>query len=632
MSSVRQFVVGLLSDIYRVRPRLNVWQWAKENVYIPRSESAVYGGSKYDPDLTSYTKFMMDCATRPEVREIIVMKSSQVGVTLAFLIVVLYWVAHRIGHIIYALDSSNEMRRLSKARLRPLLEGCAATRSRLPSDPDDVTNLTYYLRGLVIYLLGSYSKGSLENKSVSLAIADEVDSHDQPEGESNTLDLLRQRMKRVIGSKLIAFGKPKTEAHTLNREYRKGSRHKLHLPCPHCGHRQELVLENLRFQHCKDLAGGWDLARVEAETYFECEVCHKPIKEEHKAGMLAAADKLPDYGFVATNHGQDEDKPVPGKISIHISDFYSTFPTASWGIIAREYIESEGDSAKRKDFRNGRQGLPTFEKRTEVKPSLIHGMTGTYDHGHIPIPPTVVLMGADTQDDRSKWVKAGFDYFGNCWVIDYGTTLTLGDLEHIADTPVTVDNWLAVPDADRINPITLAGLVDEGGHRMKDVRDFCQNSNDRFSPCKGRGGVQIVSKDVVEEKSHFIHNGQPLVIYHFNDDAMRCDLYVDRIGRFKEIEKAWNEGGRHAIPRLWFPRQPDPEFVNELCQEQRVQEMRRGRLTWIWQDPKGPNDFGDALKMCFVAWYRLKEFFPPPPPPPPAPAVPALADSTSAEP
>lgn len=616
MSSVRAALAAVFFFVFRPRPNVTVWEWADDGNIILRqtTESQDYAG-EFTSSLTPHTRFLMEFATDrfgsnikfPEGsegvswKEFIFMKSSQSGVTLAVLIIITFLAANIPCNIIYTIDSTKEVTRINKTRLQPMLKDCKATKSRLSEDEDKLSNQTLYLNGLTIYLTGAYSAGTLANKSAGFVFADELDNHPpQPQGEANSIDLLRDRTKKVLNGKLVAFSKPKGEEDILNQEYLTGTRHKCFVPCPHCNQFQELVWKRVRFHHCRDKNGVWDQARVLKETFYECEHCSKPIYEHHKITMLDGLEWRP------TNFGQDEHKPALGKISAHISDLYSLFPNMTWGHLAVLWINAQGNISKLKAFFTGNLALPWKEKKVEVKPEDIWRMCGAYEHGHCPRPPSVVLMASDVQQDVKKWVKIAFMADGEAFVVDYGSCLSYKELLVEADKPVIVDDWGDTPEEDRINPVVLIGLIDEG-HDQKGVRDFCQETDERFYACKGRGGIQV--KDIVEEKTNFTHNDEPIIVYFFSDDDFKAELYSTRIGKFREIEKSANAGERHPVPRLWFPKNPDPDFIKEHCQEKKEKVMKRGRWAWEWQEPKEANDWGDATKMCFVDWYLIKEFY-----------------------
>jgi len=615
MTTARSIILAVFLQVFQPRPEENAWQWGEQFITLrPTTESQDYPG-QYSSALTPHTRFLMEFGTddySPNIkfspgtedmswREFVFMKSSQSGVTLAALIVITYFVANKPCNIIYTIDSAKEVTRINVTRLQPMLQDCPATAGRMSEDKDDFQNQTLYLRGLTVYLMGSYSAGAMANKSAGLAVADELDNHPpQPQGEANSIDLLRDRLKKVLDGKLIAFSKPKGESDILNQEYRTGTRHQCFVPCPHCDHFQSLVWKQVRYHHCRKDDADWDQHRVLAETYYECESCQAAILESHKPAMMDRHEWRP------TNLGQDDQKPALGKISAHISDLYSLFPNMTWGHLANIKINAEGNISKLKAFYTGNLALPWREKRYQVKQTDIWRMCGAYDHGHCPRSPRVILMAADVQEDVKKWVKTAFMPSGECFVVDYGACLSYDELLLEADRPVIIDDWGDTPEADRSDPVVFIGLIDEG-HDQKGVRDFCQRSDERFYPVKGRGGIQV--KDVVEEKTNFTHNDEPIVVYFCSDDDFKAELYLTRIGKFPQIEKAHKAGHHHPVPRLWFPRNPNPEFIAELCAEKREQVTRRGRLVWAWTDPTDPNDWGDALKYCFVDWYLIKEFF-----------------------
>ena len=63
----------------------------------------------------------------------------------------------------------------------------------------------------------------------------------------------------------------------IEREYEASDQRRFFVPCPHCGARQYLKFERLR----------WDKGKPETAAYH-CEGCERPIAEHHKTQMLAA--------------------------------------------------------------------------------------------------------------------------------------------------------------------------------------------------------------------------------------------------------------------------------------------------------------------------------------------------------
>ena len=605
--------------------------WARKNIRLSADESIQFPGD-YDPELSPAATVLFHFMEDPHWREFIGVKSSQVGFTLAMLVIICWKAAFHPQATIICLNSREEIKRIGTQRLQPLLRSCKASASRIPDDEDKMQNLTLYLIGMTIYLLTAQSAGSLANKSVGLVVGDEVD--EWPEelrgGESNALDLLRDRIKRVDDAKLVVFSKPKNEDDIIWPEFLTGSRHKFFVPCPQCSQAagelagfQELVWEGVRFGHCRDEATSrWDYQKLLGETYYECAHCKGRIEESDKPWMLANRD------LRQTNFGQDDYQPVPRKFSFHTSDLYNlpSVPESTWGHLAKEWVSCTTQS-QRKRFRRSRLGLPESGPGAVIKRKLadILNLQGHYERGHCSRRPAGVLMGVDVQKDVKKWVVTVFYDNDDSEVVNHGVTLTFAELLVIANRPIIVDDWGDTPEEERENPIVDLALIDEGdGHYTLTVLNFCvsKGAYRLFWPAKGRGGVQTTSmKDILDYQKNNRHNGRALPRWLFNDWAFSEALYDERIGLAKEIREAKRKGLEPPAPQISIYKAPDVEFCMELTTTRRWTEAddeakrkkkkagsRRGKLLkpGDWFRDGGPNDFGDALKECHVGWYRLR--------------------------
>lgn len=609
MNDVREWLVRVYGECYKPRPPENAWQWGEKHILLRPEESQDFAGT-WNSGLTPYTRFMMEFVTEQfssNIRfiegyedaqwdEFTQMKSSQTGYTLSVLVVVAFFVAVIRKNVLYAIDSRDEARRISKSRLQPLLKDCAATRERITEDEDDLSNLTLFLRGLVVYLIGSHSEGAFANKSCSLVVVDEADVHKKPEpGMPETVDLARDRLKASGGGKLVVLSKPNTEADVTFREFRTGTQHKCFVPCPHCGAMQELVWERVRFDHCKDLAGEYDMLRVQAETFYECEICHQRIEEKHKLAMIAAHEWR-----------QTNPRPKPGKLSAHISDLYSPFEKSSWGRLAVEFLEAQKDMPKFIKFWTSRLGLPWRLQASERTASDIMNLRGGYARGTTPIQPFFSVVAADTQDDVKKWVKGCFARNGDLYIVDWGFTLSFEELNDILEDAIPVNppmGWVPGHGLEGVETVRpLVGIIDEGGHLTTAVRAFCLRSGGKWWPCKGRGRIQ--TRHTVNESVADVQ-GTPLIVYHYNDDDFKKQLYMQRIGKAQRIRD-----GKEKLPTIYLPEELDGEFIDELTSERLTKKKDKyGFTREFWEKASGvPNDFGDATKELLVAWYVMEPY------------------------
>ncbi len=608
---MRQTLDDELDEVYSssFQPRFKgrIEDWARGQIELTAKESQEFSGA-YDPELNPLPTILFEVALDDEYDEAYVMKSSQSGFTLICLILIVFWVTHFKRNILYGIDSLAEVRRISTERLQPLLEKCTDAAAQISGDPDDMTNLTMSLRDLTIYLGGAASVGAQANKSIGLAVVDETDTYkmSKTRTESHPALLILDRLKRVITDCFfVALSKPDQWTDFINKNYLTGTRHKCYVPCPACQQFQEIKWDNIRFSHCKDEHGGWDTERIAGETYLQCESCGQPIQEQHKPDMVRQRQ------WRRTNYGQDKHKPKPRRFSCHVSDLYSTFPKASWGVLANEWVEAAGDTDKLDNFRRSRLGLPVRRKEVEINEGHLQAMIGVYQHGHCPIRPDIVTLASDRQLDVYKWQRWAWSVERNeGWLIDYGETISEKDLISHANVPVVVDNWDDTPEDKRINPFVMTGFIDEG-HNTFTIRRFCLSTKFaiggkeflRFYPCRGAASA---GSELMKEETFQTEDGLPVPCVVFKDSAIKTLLYEESIEQRAQLIEKRARGEPAAAPLLHLPVGCDPSFMQELCQERRIRIIKNYEYEMVWAEPKGKNDHGDGAKMNLLAYLKAK--------------------------
>lgn len=624
---VKPWMDGLFSLYFELRELLPVAPWARDNIVLSKEISPAHPGP-FDPEVAPLSTVLFDWYLDPQWREFIGVKSSQAGFTQAALVLICYIIEHQLGHVLFAMDAAGRAKDLNNERLKPMItDGCKSIGRFVPESEDKLQNMVLLLKGLKVWLAGAKSAGQLASRTIPNIFGDEVDEWEEElrGGESNALDLLRDRGKLIEGFKMAVFSKPrnapapdseknerakrrKKDQGIIWQEYLTGSRHHCFVPCPFCDHYQELVWEQVRFGHCRNDDGkSWDYRRMLSETYYECVKCRGHILEHHKREMLARRE------WRQTNLGQDDYKPIPRKFSCHASDLYSLFAGSGWGDLAVEYVSARSTSQKRK-FRRSRLGLPVEEKViAAARLATILKLQGKYLRGQIPRRPVLLALLADVQQSVVKWLKVGFLLDGTCYVVDFGATEDERELLGELNKPVKVLDWADTPEHLRVDPVCKVGLIDEGdGKSTKRILDLCTTRGfyKRLFPCKGRGGRQTEHmKDRVTVQKNRTHRGLPLARYLMDHEYFLDEIYEDRIGRFDEIATAEARGEQPPVPRLWLFAEPDSALCQEFCAETKDWHVEAGALVFGWQ-PKPPsgmhNDYSDCLKEGMALWYMAR--------------------------
>lgn len=570
------WVSGVLSGIYQPEPDEEIWEWAERTLRIPSTENETLAGQYWSSAMSPYVREILEWAKKPGKSEFWIQKSSQVGLTMACLILICWMIVHRSGNVIYAIDSEKQAADVSRTRLQKWIKDNSLL-AESGADEDSLNNLTYYLSGLTVYMLGSHSPGSWKSKSAFFCILDEVDAQPYIEAEGWTTSLARDRVKRPPNSKILGFSTP-GESGRIGFEVERGTNEEIRLKFPCCGHMQALKWDNMVFgtPEFLDLAGDYDFEKVKHNTYFKCELCAD--------GRLTYKDKfdaLQTCEFVATNS-----KPTPNVRSAKIWDAYSQFIT--WGDIAVKWLVAKGDQAEVQKVMQGERGEYFVFSEGDISPSQLLDLRGTYKRGVCPIDDALIVMSVDLQKGYYKVVKSAFDERGDMFVIDWDELVSWEEVLIFADK--------LIPCPDGLDKVVLCGLVDEGnGADTIDVRKFCHAHYPRFFPVKGRGRTQI---NTTVAKSDSWLEGEVINTYHIDDSGFKHQLR-HRILKSKASEK------KLGIKRIVFPIDvdEDPDFLEEFTTEKFVTvTTKMGKSYGDWKLPAGKkNDYWDCCKYNLAA-------------------------------
>lgn len=582
--------------VFKPMERLPFVEWCEKNIVLDSSEAPESAGPyRRGPVVTMGRLFELFLDTEAgKWRSLDIAKPSQSAATAHALMAIVRHVARGAGNVVYVIHSQEEAANISR-RLQKMLEACPETQGAFEEvDDDDKSTRALRLPGMTIWITGAGSAGALASKpGVALMVGDEVDKHKQLKGEAETMELIEQRGKTVSSARMFGFSTPTTEEGQIWRRFEKGSRHRYHVPCPMCEEMQVVDHEALHFSDCKDLAGDFDLEWVRRDTKVRCQGCKGLIGQEHKRWMIEGGEWRPtNYKDLKGEGDKIEQVPgwVPGRMSAQVSDLLYFWEGSSWGDVAVEMITARNDPQKMHSFLNNRAGAPfKIGGGRNVQEADVLALRGSYERGEVPVDPAFVTFAADTQDDCWKWVLCGWGEDGTCYVADYGQTMIWKDVLQFAKRGVKFDGQ---------EYMSKFCLVDDGGHRSYEVRRNVRGLKPWFFACKGAAGRQISStvswrsfrlaKDGVEE----------IPVLQFDDPAFKRLLYRERI-----LDRRKHKGEEFDTPKLWLPKNVEGEFVRELCGEslERVTDKVTGAARWRWVQ-KPPNDFGDSLKMNYVAW------------------------------
>lgn len=548
-------------------PQITVSQWADRHRKLPASNAEP---GPWRTDRVPYLHEIMDClSVASPIERVVLMKGAQTGGTEAGLNAIGYWITHAPGLMLAVWPSIEMVRRNSRTRIDPLIEGTPELRAKIaPSrskDPGNTVALKEFAGGALV-MTGANSATGLRSTPARYLVLDEVDGFPaDADGEGDPVALAVQRTVTFRGRRKIFLISTPTIAGSsrIERAYLESDQRKFFVPCPHCG----------TFQALKWAGVKWPDGEPRA-AYYACEACGGVIEERDKLAMLAGGE------WRATALG---DGLTAG---FHLSALYSPFET--WGEIAADFLTSRKDPFRLKSWTNLKLGEP-FEDRDAEAIDAAAFLSRLEEQGDgVPAGVTVITAGVDVQGDPIEWEIVGWGNGEESWSLSYDRVW--GDPGRL-ETWETVDReLLRAFDHPRLGPMPVRAVaVDSGGHHTQIVYRFArERANRRVWAIKGRGGPGVP----VWPQRPPRPRDKAFVPYIVGVDAA------------KEVITARLRIGEAGPGHCHFPAGRDLEYFRMLTAERVVKSWRRGVLIREWRNDPGVHN--EALDCRVYAYAALQ--------------------------
>jgi phage terminase large subunit GpA-like protein len=560
-------------------PELSVSEWAEATVVLPRSVSAEPGPLCLDR--TPYLREVLQTVTDPEVEEITLCFSTQVGKTLAAILAVLYHLDQDPWPVLHVMPREDDAVAINTDRYQRIIRESPGLARHLSEAKNDMTREAIRLNGCVVTFAGANSPAALASRAIGILVLDETDKYPPFSGkESDPISLARERTRTFVHKKILKTSTPTTERGYIWRELQESDKRHYEVPCPHCGHMQELVLgvKEAGQPGIKWPAEQRDPERLldEKAAWYECENCHGRILDRHKAAMLKGG------------HWVQEDPSAPRRrVGFHLSALYS--PWLTWSHIAAEFLRAQATWATLMNFKNSWLAEIVEDKVDEVTASHIRERVGGYAMGTVPPEAHVLTAGVDVQLDHLWYVIRAWGAHGESWLV------RCGRVESFEPALVRVLFEACYKAGD--DPIGISGTMIDMGYRTDEVLDFC-----RKYTCQAVKGAAAPSRTyTVSYPQHAKGGTYPLV-------TIDTSYYKAKLHRL--IRQRDGDPGAWHIPGVVDANGisvggVDEEYYQHLISEQRVkeQEKKTGRPIFPWRRiPAGaPNHLLDCEVYALAA-------------------------------
>jgi phage terminase large subunit GpA-like protein len=526
---------------------------------------------------------VLQAVTDPDVEEISLKWSTQLGKTLASIIAVFYFAKHDPWPALHVMPRDEDAESVNIERYQPVLrESPSLADLREGARYSETRDAIHLGNGMVLYFTGANSPAGLASRSVCILILDEVNKWPPWSGrEADPISLARERTRWFPNRKIIKSSTPTTEDGYITREYDQSTRERYFVPCPLCGAYQVLVwgTKGPGTPGIKWPAEVDDPVRIEAErlAWYECAHCHGRILDAHRPEMLRRGRWVPEGGEVLPDGSV---RSPPGRrrhVGYHLWAAYS--PLLTYSEIVAKFLRSKDKPETLMNFVNSWLAEEWRVAVNELRAAEVRARadTGLYE-GEVADKAWLLTAGVDVQRPGGTltlyYVIRAWGPEEESWLVKHGTAVGWEELYQVLFRSVYRNR---AKDTVQLQ----TALVDSGdGVSTLEVYDWCGQTG-----CIATKGASRPTKPTAWSNVDRGSTQLPLLLVH-------TGYYKSKLHRMIRTGK-WH-----------LPLGMDEEYFTHMSAEQLVQAKgkRSGRVEYRWQvlSPGAPNHYFDCEVLALV--------------------------------
>lgn len=528
---------------------LTVSRWAELNRVVDR-------GARRGPwrnDVLPFLTEIMDAYCDPDVREIVFMKSSQVGGSECIVNMIGYAIDVRPGEMCYMAETEDKARAWTQESFDPTVRSTDRLKYLVKSSSGDNNQSVKAFPLGRLNILWATSPSQLSSRPIRDAFCDEKAGY-KVTREGDAVKLVKARQKTYTGEeKLVLVSSPRSadDEADISHDYARGDQREFFVPCPSCDHFQTLQWKNLIFGEDPE------------NPVYACEDCGFCIEEIDREEMLARGEWRAS-------------QPFAGVASFKINQLYSPF--VPWANMVAEFLSAKRFQSTLQVFVNTALGEP-WKPDERIDYADIALNRETYA-AQVPDGVLLLTAGVDVQGDRLECEVVGWGHDNESWSIDYRT---------FEGSPSALDVWEQLSDwlSGRFEGVetshrVAAACIDSGGHHTQTVYRFCHANRERnWFAIKGSS---VPGTPAISPRSKMVGHNPKVRLTIIGTDTIKDEIFT-----FLKIPDP-GPGYCH------FPDTDpyDADYLRQLCSEKKQSRFRMGREYHIYEKV-GPSVRNEAL-------------------------------------
>lgn len=548
------------SSILKPRSDLKISEWAEQNVVLDRSTSSDPGEFRFTR--RPWQRAMVDAVLIPGVEKTTYVTPSQIAKTTLQNLIVGYYIAHDPAPMMLVAPSERDLADWVDGKLDKMVDGTPAVRSKIGKvdgkrRPGQRRGARTFPGG-IMFTGSASSPKALSGRSVRVLVIDEIDRF--PLSLKKEGDPLQLAYKRAADfwNRVIVQASTPTEKITsrILRQYEEGDGNEWHVRCPCCGHIQTLKWPQVR----------WEKDHPETARYH-CEKCDVGWTDQQRIEAIENAEKEGGGWIAARPHIRDHK-------SFRLNGIYRTTGEAGNYLekFVRDYIKARaGGTASYRVWINTflAEGFSEDEEGEIVSADPLIERREDYSIQKVPAGVLKIVVGGDTQDDRSELAYVGYGAGEETWHLGYvRTSAAPGSFIWEKEMDEALTKTFEHPSGEILDISRV--FLDAGGHKQEEIYAYCKN------PARARKITAIYGSK--RSNAPTISNLRP-------QGATGISTVEVGVFSIKNLISGRLKIDRPGPGFIHFPKHPvyDQEWFAGLCSEKRVLVTEKGvqRSKWV---------------------------------------------------
>ena len=579
--------------------------WAEENVYLPEEISERHG--RYRVEVTPWMEDIQEWLTDPNVTDVVLMKSAQVGWTLTVILYLLWRARNAPCGMIVMFPRKQSATEFVLEKFNPVVDSTPTLSGIISTSfsrkDGNKTEFRKFLGGWLKFI-GSHSATGTKSSTAPVVFVEEPDDADTDVGgQGASIRLLKERTKTFRDAKRVQGGTPTIkDLSAIEHALKLSDRQRFFVPCQECGEAHVLEWENVQWPEDADIAHEVYGRAKPDEAWYQCPTCGARWSDWQRFQNVARA-KAAGFGFRAT-------APFSGVRGGQVSELYSGFPGSNVTALVRKYLEAkhkerQGDLTDLVAFFNNQLGLPYEYASGMPDAKDLEARAEHYERGTVPEGGLVLVAGVDCQHNRLAVKIVAYGRGEESWLVLYDEIP--GSVTDSAD-----DVW------KRLDEVVFASYPHASGARLTpwavsiDSSDGATSDNVyKWVRRNQHRGARAVKGDSWEQQRRAPADREiyvrPRPVDHRSDTkAAKYGLAVFLVGTQKAkdlISQRQKLSGEGPGRMHWY--NASAGYFRQMLSEVKAPDRRvGGKLTW--QVRKGePNEAWDCEVYCLHAGRRL---------------------------